>query len=97
MNKQINSKKLIKSKHSRNILNELKWKGMDMSECQIEYIHRGAHDDTKTVSCGDIIDIGRSFFTVFPDTLIPYHRIRRIRFKGKTIYIKTTPEQTPEK
>lgn len=68
-----------------------------MSECQVEYIHRGAPDDTKKVSCDNITDIGRSFFTIFPDTLIPYHRIRRIRFKGKTIYIKTAPEQTTEK
>jgi len=87
----------IKSKRPRDILNELKWKGMDISECSVEYIHRGAPGDTKTVSGQEIIDIGRSFFTLFPDTLIPYHRILRIEYKGKTIYVKTATKQTPEK
>lgn len=88
---------IIKSKHSRDILNELKWKGVDCRECYIEYTHRGAPNDTKTVSFNDIIDIGRSFFTILPDTMIPYHRIRRIKFKDKTLYTKTNKTQTSEK
>jgi hypothetical protein len=84
---------VIKSKHPRDILNELKWKeGMDINECSIEYIHRGVPGNTKTVSGEDVIDIGHSFFTLFPDTMIPYHRILQIKYKGKTIYVKAARE-----
>lgn len=84
---------VIKSKHPKNILNELKWKeGMDINECSIEYIHRGVPGNTKTVSGEDVIDIGHSFFTLFPDTMIPYHRILQIKYKGKTIYVKAARE-----
>ena len=82
----------IKSKHSRDILNELKWKGMDLNECSIQYIHRGVPGDTKTVSGEDIIDIGRSFITLYPDTMIPYHRILIIKYKGTILYMKKAPE-----
>ena len=81
----------IKSKHSKDILNELKWKGMDMGECSIQYVHRGVPGDTKTVSGTDIADIGRSFFTLYPDTLIPYHRILKIKYKGTILYMKKKP------
>ena len=69
----------------------------DFSDYKLKYIHRSAPDNTKIVSFNDIINIVHSFFTIFPDTLIPHQHILRIRFKGKTIYIKTTPEQTSEK
>ncbi|WP_319507758.1 RNA repair domain-containing protein [uncultured Methanolobus sp.] len=79
----------IKSKHPRDILNELKWKdGIDINECSIEYIHRGAPGHTKTVSGENITDIGHSFFTLIPDTMIPYHRILQINYKGKKIHVK---------
>jgi hypothetical protein len=79
----------IKSKHPRAILNELKWKeGMDINECTIEYIHRGLPGNTKTIPGEYVKEIGHSFFTLFPDTMIPYHRILQIKYKGKTIYTK---------
>ncbi len=83
----------IKSKRPRDIFNELKWKeGLEISECTIQYIHRGAPGDTKTVSGDDIVGIGHMFFTLFPDTMIPYHRILQIKYKGRKIYQKVTPE-----
>lgn len=83
----------IKSKRPRDIFNELKWKeGLDISECTIQYIHRGAPGDTKTVFGDDIVHIGHMFFTIFPDTMIPYHRILRISYKDKTIYQKVEPD-----
>ena len=85
---------LIKSRRPRDILNELKWKeGMDINVCSIEYIHRGAPGDTKTIMGEDLVDIGHSFFTLFPDTMIPYHRILKIKYKGKTIYTKRKSEE----
>lgn len=84
----------IKSKRPRDILNELKWKeGLDINECSIQYIHRGAPSDTKTVSGEDIVDIGHMFFTLFPDTMIPYHRILQMKYKGKTIYSKAARKE----
>ncbi|WP_340818104.1 RNA repair domain-containing protein [Methanolobus sp. WCC4] len=79
----------IRSKHPRDIFNELKWKeDLDLNECTVEYIHRGAPGNTKRVSGEDITDIGHSFFTLIPDTMIPYHRILKIRYKGEAIYVK---------
>ncbi|MCD4807469.1 MAG: RNA repair domain-containing protein [Methanococcoides sp.] len=83
----------IKSKRPRDIFNELKWRdGMDISECSIEYIHRGVPGNTKTVSGEDIVGIGHLFFTLFPDTMIPYHRILLIKYKGEKVYVKAEPE-----
>jgi hypothetical protein len=79
----------IKSKHPRDIFNELKWKDdLEINECSIEYIHRGAPGNTKKVSGEDIKNIGHSFFTIIPDTMIPYHRILKIKYKGEIIYVK---------
>lgn len=84
---------VIKSKHPRDIFNELKWKeGVGINECSVEYIHRGVPGNTKTFSGEDIVDIGHSFFTLFPDTMIPYHRILKIKYKEKTIYVKGAPK-----
>ncbi|WMW23200.1 RNA repair domain-containing protein [Methanolobus mangrovi] len=81
---------LIKSKHPRDIFNELKWKeDTSINECSIEYIHRGVPGNTKTVSGENIVDIGHSFLTLYPDTMIPYHRILKIKYRGKNIYVKT--------
>lgn len=83
----------IKSKHPRDIFNELKWKeDMGINECSIEYIHRGVPGNTKTISGKAIVSIGHSFLTLYPDTMIPYHRILQIKYKGKTIYEKAAPK-----
>jgi len=53
---------------------------------------QGTPGDTKTVSGKNILDIGASFITLYPDTMIPYHRILRIEYKGTIIYVRKTPE-----
>ncbi|MBU2617788.1 MAG: DUF504 domain-containing protein [Euryarchaeota archaeon] len=53
---------MFRSKRPREILNEIKWRGLDLSRCEIYYVHRGAPNDTKIVR-GDEIEIGHSFFT----------------------------------
>ncbi|AEH60646.1 Protein of unknown function DUF504 [Methanosalsum zhilinae DSM 4017] len=78
----------IKSGYPRNILNEIKWKNLDFDECIVEYIHRGMPEDKKVISGVDIKDIGRSFITLYSDTMIPYHRILRIKYKGNILYLK---------
>lgn len=57
-------KKMFRSKRPREILNEIKWRGLDLSRCKIWYIHRGAPNDTKIVRGDEIEEIGHSFFTL---------------------------------
>jgi len=68
----------------RDILNEIKWtKNLDKTE--IWYIHRGLPNDTKIISGKNIIIIGKSFMKT-TSAMIPYHRIFKITYDGKTIF-----------
>ena len=78
----------IKSRKSRDILNEIKWKGLDIDHCTIYYIHRGAPGDTKAIPGSSLRIIGRSFFETTDGTSIPYHRILRIDHDGIRVYEK---------
>jgi hypothetical protein len=79
-------------RHPKPILNEIKWRGLDMDRCEIDILHRGAADDMITIRGGEI-SLGRSFFTL-GETMIPYHRILRIRYDGVTVF-KRGSLQTP--
>ncbi len=78
----------ITSKHPRNILNEIKWRGLNISKCEVFYIHRGAPNDMKVVRGDEIKEIAPSFFSLRSGTMIPYHRIFRITYVGKVVYEK---------
>ena len=78
----------IKSRRPRDILNEIKWKGLDIEHCTIYYIHRGAPGDTKVIGFSSLRTIGRSFFETTSGTSIPYHRILRIDHDGIRVYEK---------
>ena len=79
-------------------MNEIKWRDLDLSRCEIYYVHRGAPNDTKIIRGDELEKIGRSFLTFevanfFPDSeervpsvMIPYHRVFRITYDGQTIY-----------
>lgn len=71
-------------RHPRAILNEIKWRGLDMERCEIEVLHRGAPKD-RIILKGSDISLGRSFFAS-GETMIPYHRIVRIRYDGRAVY-----------
>jgi Uncharacterized protein conserved in archaea len=71
-------------RHPRPILNEIKWRGLDMDKCEIEVLHRGAPRN-RIIIRGSDISLGRSFFT-FGETMIPYHRILRVRYDGRTVF-----------
>ncbi|MDD2665497.1 MAG: RNA repair domain-containing protein [Methanocellales archaeon] len=87
---------MFRSKHPRELLNEIKWRDLDLSRCDIYYIHRGAPKDTKVLHGDKIGEIGKSFLTFnnippdsegrAPSVMIPYHRIFRITYEGQTIY-----------
>jgi len=70
----------------RDILNGLKWgEGFDLPKAEIWYVHRGAPNDTKIISGGDIIALERSFMHTV-NAMIPYHRILKIVYEGKIIF-----------
>lgn len=79
----------FKSRFPRDVLNEVKWKGHDLSKCKIHYINRGSPGDTDTIECNQIKEIGRGFLTIegIPyEKYIPYHRITKIEYDGETIF-----------
>ena len=78
----------IKSRRPRDILNEIKWRGLDIDLCIIYYIHRGAPGDTKAIPGSSLRTIGRSFFETTEGTSIPYPRILRIDLDGIRVYEK---------
>jgi len=76
-----------KGRHPKQILNEIKWRGLSLDECEIDILHRGAPNDTITVKGGDVVP-GKSFFS-YGGTMIPYHRILRIKYLGDTIWSRS--------
>ncbi len=79
---------MLKSKHPRDIFNEIKWR-FDLSRCRIYYVHRGAPGNVRTVEGSAIRNIDRSFLVlegVAEDVYIPYHRIFRIEFNNHIIF-----------
>ena len=73
-------------KNPRIILNELKWrKKYDFEKAEIWYIHRGAPKDTMIISGEEILDLQKSFMKT-TSAMIPYHRIFKIMYDGKTIF-----------
>jgi len=71
----------------RDVLNRLKWKeGEDMGEAEIFYVHRGAPENSKSVSGVDIVGLGGFCFELNTGTCIPYHRVYKISYRGKTVF-----------
>jgi len=74
--------------YPREVLTRLRWKeGEDLGEATVWYIHRGAPGDLMSISGGDILDLGRSFFET-GEAMIPYHRVVRIEYRGEVIFEK---------
>lgn len=80
---------VLKSKFPRTVLNEVKWKGFDLSKCTIYYENRGSPNDTATVT-GDEIKKIDSMFLILDgvplEKYIPYHRISKIEYENQTIF-----------
>jgi len=70
----------------RDILNKLKWQNnYDICKAEIWYIHRGAPNDTKIISGGNIVNLEKSFMQT-KTAMIPYHRIFQIIYENKVIF-----------
>ncbi|HTY47507.1 MAG TPA: RNA repair domain-containing protein [Methanomassiliicoccales archaeon] len=82
--------------YPRAILNRLKWTdGEDLKEANITYLHRGSQGDARRIEGSEIIELERSFF-VTADAKIPYHRIRRIEYRGRVLFSSEEKAETEE-
>jgi len=75
----------IKSRHPRQVLNEIKWR-YDLNRCRVYYIHRGAPEDTKVIEGNVIKKIDRGFLILEGSIHIPYHRIFRIEYGDEVVF-----------
>jgi uncharacterized protein (UPF0248 family) len=74
--------------YPRDVLNRLRWtEGESLGEAVIWYIHRGAPGDARKTTGANINSLGRGFF-VTEEATIPYHRILRIDYRGRTLFEK---------
>jgi len=75
----------------RDILNKIKWTE-DLRNVEIQYIHRGAFHDIKSIVGDEIRAIGRSFLMT-SEAAIPYHRITKILYNGSVVFDRETLEK----
>lgn len=92
ISKSMNITPQFKSRFPHKLLNEIKWKGYDLSKCKIYYLNRGSPDDTAVVEGSQIKEIGKGFLILEGtpyETYIPYHRIINIEYDGQIIFEKS--------
>ena len=79
--------------YPRDVLNRLKWtRGESLEDVQILYIHRGVPGDLMEINGSAIRSLDKGFFET-DEKRIPYHRIVRIDYRGRSIF--TRPPRTP--
>ncbi len=79
----------IKSKFPRDVLNEVKSKGIDLSVCKIHYINIGSPGDIAIIKGSEIKEIDSGFLILegIPyEKYIPYHRITKIEYGYMPIF-----------
>ena len=70
----------------RELLNKMKWDAnYDFGKVQVWFISRRGHNDIDSVQGDDIINLASHGFYVAEKT-IPYHRVLRIDYAGKTVF-----------
>ncbi|KAA0006657.1 MAG: DUF504 domain-containing protein [Thermoplasmata archaeon] len=70
----------------KELINKLKWHpGYDFDRVRIWYISRGKQGNIDYIDGNDIKSIGEIFIETSKAS-IPYHRILRIEYNGKTIF-----------
>lgn len=87
----------------REVLNELKWReGYDLAEAAIWYVHRGAPGDARIVRGDQVERLGTSFLELASDEApgrhasIPYHRVFRIDYEGRPLWVRRGHEDDRE-
>jgi uncharacterized protein (UPF0248 family) len=88
----------------RSVLNGLRWRpDCDFGLVDVEYIHRGGPGDIASVRGSDILSLEPWMMVIGRDAgrggpvpgraAIPYHRIVRVRYGGKTVFDRTGKKQ----
>lgn len=71
----------------KDVLNKLKWKESEsLSDATVYYVSRGSPGDSASVSGGEIKNIDPFGLELESGTFIPYHRIYKIDYRGRTIF-----------
>ncbi|HNQ34164.1 MAG TPA: DUF504 domain-containing protein [Methanoculleus sp.] len=63
--------------------------GYDFSQVEVEYVDRGAPGDRSRVQGDRVVALDAQYLEVDAGThaaCIPYHRVRRIRYEGETMW-----------
>lgn len=69
----------------------------DISRASVEYVDRGAPGDRSTVRGDQIISLESGWMEIESEMktkFIPFHRIRRIAYDGKTMWEKQASESS---
>lgn len=74
--------------YPREVLNRLKWmEGESLEEATVWFIHRGAPGDSKNIPGSSIRALDKYYFET-DEAAIPYHRVLRIDYRGRTLFRK---------
>ena len=70
---------------AREVLNELKWReGRDLARAVL-WVRGRTAKDVKSISGGEITDLGRRYFSTANAT-IPYYKVVRIESEGAVLF-----------
>jgi uncharacterized protein (UPF0248 family) len=72
----------------REVLNRLRWDaGEDGAAAALEYVTRGEEGERcESAAFADVVEILPAGMTLAGGTFIPYHRLRRVRRGGETLW-----------
>ncbi len=75
----------------RLLLNKLRWDPrFREDEVKIYYLHRTEEgEEYRILLLSEVRDLG-SDFMILDGAMIPYHRVVRVEYKGKTLYLRTS-------
>ena len=78
----------------RVLLNKLRWDPrFEESKVRIYYLHRTEEgEEFRILTLSEVEDLGSNFM-ILGDTMIPYHRIIRVEYGGRTLYLKASRSQ----
>lgn len=81
----------------REVLNEVRHRDdLDLRDVVVWYVHRGASGDLAAVPGDEIREVGTSFFEVpgpaAASTRIPFHRVRRVTYRGELVWERATDQ-----
>lgn len=77
---------------AKNVLNMILWHPeMNISQAEITYVHRGARGNLKTIEGSSVDNLKGGFLILKDGTQIPFHRIIKIEYKNRLLWMKSHP------